>query len=1011
MRYSQTWTTIRTEGALLPADFLQRLAAGKGVEGLSASDYGLDPGEKLTEAASRAWNRLQVAWETFQKTTASLPSTDPATTPTRERWLLPLFDALGYGRLATAKAIEIDGKAYPVSHGWGPVPIHLVGRNVDLGTRTAGVAGAARTSPHGLVQELLNRSPEHLWGFVSNGLKLRILRDNRSLTRQAYVEFDLLAIMDGGLYSDFSQLFRLVHISRVAAEKPEECWLEKWTRTAQQDGTRALERLSDQVEEAIARLGTGFLSSAAGNADLKARLRSGALDKQDYFRQILRLVYRLLFLFVAEDRGLLHPTDAAATARQRYQHYSTRRLRSLAESRRGSAHGDLWQSLRLVMSKLAEGCPELGLPALGSYLWRDAQAIPDLAASRLANADLLAAVRSLAFTMDGRLRRAVDFRNLGPEELGSVYESLLELHPEIHPEAGTFDLKSAAGSERKTTGSYYTPSSLIACLLDSALDPVLDEASKKPDPAHAILDLKVVDPACGSGHFLIAAAHRMANRLAAVRTGEPEPPPEAVRTALRDVIGHCIHGVDLNPMAAELCKINLWLETLEPGKPLSFLDHHIQVGNSLLGTTPALLVAGVPDEAFDPMEGDDKEIARSLKKQNKAERAKQSTLFTAFAGATEEAVAHICQGAALLEALQDDSLAAVETKAGAWRTLLESPEARRARLVADAWTAAFVWPKTKVMAGVAAPTNEMIRRAQADALAIPEPTGREVKRLAAEYGFLHWHLAFPRAFASDGATADGPQAAGPGWTGGFDVVLGNPPWERIKLQEQEFFAERHPEIAAAANAAARGRLIRALPEIDPSLHVAFRAALRRSDGESLLVRQTGRYPLCGRGDVNTYAVFAELNRTLLAAKGRAGFIVPIGIATDDTTKLFFGDLVESRALAALHGFENEDRLFPAVHHAFKFCLLTISGRAGLLEPASFVFFARRVEDLADRTRGFELSASDIRLLNPNTRTCATFRTSRDAELTKAIYRRVAVLIDENKPDGNPWDVSFLRLLV
>ena len=226
------------------------------------------------------------------------------------------------------------------------------------------------------------------------------------------------------------------------------------------------------------------------------------------------------------------------------------------------------------MEKLGDekGCAELGIPALDSFLF-SREAISDLADCEIANHDLLDAIRSLAFIDDRRMRRAVDYKNLGSEELGSVYESLLELHPLLHIEAARFELQSAGGNERKTTGSYYTPTSLITCLLDSALDPVLDEACAKPDPEAAILNLKICDPACGSGHFLIAASHRVAKRLAAIRTGEEEPAPEARRKALRDVVGRCIYGVDINPMAVELCKVSLWMEAIEPGKPLSFLEH------------------------------------------------------------------------------------------------------------------------------------------------------------------------------------------------------------------------------------------------------------------------------------------------------------------------------------------------------------------------------------------------------------------------------------------------------
>jgi hypothetical protein len=243
---------------------------------------------------------------------------------------------------------------------------------------------------------------------------------------------------------------------------------------AQEQGTRALDQLRGGVEAAIAALGRGFLAYP-GNTALRDNLRAGTLNAQDYYRQLLRLVYRLLFLFVAEDRELLLDPQSDPSARDRYdKYYATDRLRRLAERRRGTRHIDLYRGLSLVMDQLGSdrGCPELGLPALGSYLWsRDA--VSHLAGCDLSNADLLDAIRALAFTVDGTTRRAVDYKNLGSEELGSVYESLLELHPELNIAAGSFELKTAAGHQRKTTGSYYTPASLVACLLDSALDPVL----------------------------------------------------------------------------------------------------------------------------------------------------------------------------------------------------------------------------------------------------------------------------------------------------------------------------------------------------------------------------------------------------------------------------------------------------------------------------------------------------------------------------------------------------------
>jgi N-6 DNA Methylase len=998
-RARDLFATVRSEGGILPPDLLERIAAGDGgVEGLSPGSYHLAANERLGEATNRSWNRLLGAWAAFDEARAGLRADDPGTTLTRERWLLILFQELGYGRLQGAGAVDVDGKRYAVSHSWGASPIHLVGCRVELDRRTAGVAGAAASSPHSMVQELLNRSDEYLWAFVSNGLGLRVLRDNVALTRQSFLEFDLEAMMVGEVYSDFVLLWLVCHQSRVEGERPEDCWLERWSRTAAERGVRALDQLRDGVAQAIEALGRGFLAHP-GSGALRDRLRSGALDPQDYYRQLLRLVYRLLFLFAAEDRELLLDPRASREARGRYaRFYSTGRLRELAGRRRGSKHGDLYEGLRVVSELLAEqGCAPLGLPVLGSFLWSP-EAVEALDGASLSNDALLDAVRALAYAEDRGVRRPVDFKNLGAEELGSVYESLLELHPALNLDAANFSLGTASGHERKTTGSYYTPTSLITELLNSALDPVLDEAARGDDPEQAIRDLKVCDPACGSGHFLIAAAHRIAKRLAAVRTRDDEPAPEALRTALRDVIASCIYGVDVNPMAVELCKVALWMEALAPGKPLSFLDHRIACGNALLGTTPALITAGIPASAFKPLLGDDKDTVAELRKRNKAEPRWQTLLDTDEALPLGERLGEALERLGKQDA---DSLDAVQAQERRFDDLTQSDDYSQAKLLADAWCAAFVAPKRP---GSPTLTQATLNRI-AGGTALADGDQAAIDALADEYRFLHWHIAFPDVFRIDDTGRD-PTT---GWAGGFDAVIGNPPWERVKLQEKEFFAQLRPDIAGARNAAARKRMIDALREEAPALHKAFLAAGRRSEGASHLVRNSGRYPLCGRGDLNTYSIFAETNRMLVGPTRRVGCIVPSGIATDDTTKAFFQDLMESRSLVSLYDFENKG-IFPGVHRSYKFCLLTMAGRdRPATEGAEFVFFGHATTDLADPERRFTLSAEDIELLNPNTRTCPIFRTGRDAELTKQIYRHVPVLVREGDPHGNPWGVTFMRM--
>lgn len=1040
---SSIFSTVRTEGAILPSELLTRVINGDPtLDGVKPSDYHLSPAERLNEAATRAYSRLTGVWAAFKDTVAKLPDEAIGTTETRERWLLPLFQELGYGRLQPQRSIDIEGKSYPISHRASePVAIHLISCKWDLDKRNPIAKSETKLSPHSLMQEFLNRSPDHLWGFLSNGFKLRILRDNISLTRAAYVEFDLQAMMDNESYSDFFLLYLLCHQSRVEVQTdesgrklaPETCWLERWYNTSITEGVRALDELRDSVQSAIESLGAGFLLHPA-NTGLREKLKSGALSVHEYYTQVLRQVYRLLLIFVAEDRDLLIPADVAPETKDLYlKYYSTYRIRELSQRRRGTRHTDLWQQLKLLFTSLQYGNPELGLPALGSYLFNvngegpvvsvkgqsDAaetplttyhsplthSSTPDLADCLISNSDLLSAVRSLCYTKKNNVLQPINYRSLGPEELGSVYESLLEMSPEVNLDAGYFKLSIVSGSERKTTGSYYTPTSLVNCLLDSALEPVIENALHSPltthhSPEQALLALKICDPACGSGHFLIAAAHRLAKRLASIRAGEEEPAPSVIQHALRDVISHCVYGVDLNPMAVELCKISLWMEALEPGKPLTFLDHHIQCGNSLLGCTPDLLSKGIPDAAFTPLTGDDKTVCSRYKRLNKDESMGIIDIFSSERRDWQRKQ-ELQLGISALNQIADDDLIGLHAKEKSYADFIESQDYQNSKLICDAWCAAFVWIKDGNPERPEPITQGIMESIKSDPENVDSALKHEVSKLAEQYRFFHWHLAFPDVFPP---TSDNSPLS----NSGFDCVLGNPPWERVKLQEKEFFSARDADIANAPNAAARKRMINALPSTNPLLYKAFQEEKRVSEGSSLLIRESGRYPLCGRGDVNTYTVFAELNRILLSAHGRCGCIVPSGIATDDTTKFFFQDLTDTGSLVSLYDFENREGIFPGVHRSYKFCLLTLrSPLTTYHSPSDFVFFAHSIADLNDEQRHFQLSAADIALINPNTRTCPIFRSKQDAELTKYIYRRVPVLINENDPEhGNPWGIHF-----
>ncbi len=879
-------------------------------------------------------------------------------------------------------------------------------------------------------------------GPISNGLSLRILRDNPSLTRPAYIEVDLETIFTEELLADFSAFWLLAHASRFgnAEALPTDCPWERWRDAGQQVGVSVRGKLRNQVANALRALGTGFLSHPT-NGSLRAALQDAesGYGRQALFEELLRLVYRLIFLSTVEDRRdsssnerLVFAPDASDEAKARYlDGYSLTWLRERAVRRsQHDRHADLWQALTITFRALAHGEAALGLPAIGGLF--DVDQCSRLDVAELENRYLLAAVFELGwFRADGSLSR-VNYRDMGPEELGSVYESLLELVPDLQGLAHTGTARlafvgdevtdaSTKGNTRKLTGSYYTPDSLVQELIKSALVPVIEQTVKANPkrPVDALLELTICDPACGSGHFLLSAARRLADEVAlhraAVEREGGAPTPVDYRHALRDVVSRCIYGVDKNPMAIQLAKTALWLEAYSPDRPLSFVDHHLRVGDALLGVLdPKVLEHGIPDEAYTVLSGDDKATASALKKQNKADLKS----WRAIAGGDLLTQAGLAAQAVTVEALDDDTPEHLAAKRQAW-AVAES-EARRSRFarLADTYVAAFMAPKLAETVDTV-PLSGYLWGVLSD-----QPAKAELEdaaqALCRQHTVFHWWLAFPQVAAR----------------GGFSVMLGNPPWERIKLQEEEFFATRSPLVATARNKAERSQRIEWLREgvllhnVNPDLeraeglappnhaemllYVSFIKARHGAEAASLYAHDGRRYPLTGVGDVNTYALFAETFLLATAPVGRAGFIVPTGIATDDSTKAYFDHIASSGRLVSLYDFENREAVFPAIDSRIKFSLLTL----GAANQSEFVCFATRVEHLEDSRRRFTLTPDEFGLINPNTRTCPVFRSERDAELTKKLYRAAPILIKEAvtneagtvlEAEANPWGISFQRM--
>jgi len=994
------WPSLTLEGNLIAPAMVASIDRRQASE-QKEEDYRIRKGLTIREEISTAFRVGQSHFDAFAKLENS------SVEATRRFVRDFLAETFGFDDLAPANGMIslLAG---------GRVPIVVVPPSDEKLDRRSPTLSVDRSrSPAFALQDYLNESDQALWGLVTNGSVIRLMRDNASLTRPAYIEANLAQIFSNEDVASFAVLWSLIHRTRfgLAGAPITDCALERWREAGSREGEAARDRLAAQVEISLKVLGSGFLEA---NPDLAARLKSGEVNLTEWFNELLRLVYRLIFLMVAEDRNLLHPEGVRSEARKLYaEGYSLGALRG--QSVRASSwdkHHDRYEGIKIICRALDHGQAALGLPALGGLF--GAGMLPHLEAGRLRNRAFMEALYRLSWLSDKTGVVPVNWRAMETEELGSVYESLLELQPQLGDDGKTLIFASEAteqkGNQRKTTGSYYTPDSLVQALLDTALDPVLDKTeAEAADPAEALLNLCVIDPACGSGHFLLAAARRIATRLARIRA-EGTPSLADFRHALRDVARCCIYGVDRNPMAVELTKVALWIETVDPGLPLGFFDAQIRCGDALLGVFDLkALELGIPETAYKALAGDDKEVPKYYAQKNKREKAEKDGIAQGFGF---DRARDLMRDFEALRAMPENTVEQIEAKAARLRTLTaKGASAWQLETACDLYVSAFLLPKTK--GGPHAGPDGMPRRGAE--MAPTSGTIWEWLRGVQPFGPLfgvavdaartacafHWPLEFPDVMQR----------------GGFDVVLGNPPWERIKLQEQEFFAARSPEIAGAPNKAAREKLIKALEKApegssERALSNAFVAAKREADATSEFVRvsgdEGGRFPLTGRGDVNTYALFAELFARLAGPMGRAGVIVPTGIATDATTAPFFAWLIGTKRLASLISFENEEFIFPAVHHSFRFSLMSITSVEQ--RDTRFAFYLRHPSALADPERNFTLSPEQIEAINPNTRTAPVFRSRRDAELTAKIYTRVPVLIDERRgPAGNPWGISFLAM--
>lgn len=1052
------YTSIHIYGHLLSDDILHNIERDNTLNGNRDQDFGMDI--SVSSAIDYVWSSLRNDWNFYKERANNerLVNKDPYGTRRARDLMERLFQSLGYSLDRQATNIEVASTNYDISytcHDLGKMPFIIIGEgisadgNIDtldkcsLDYRAKG--GMRKKSAHATMLEYLNAT-ENVYGIISNGQILRIIRNSGQLVKLTYIEFDLRRMLEEDKYTEFCLMFRLLHASRFRTSGDEPCVMERWFNMSIESGNRIRNGLSRAVQTTMETIGNAVLTSEGeGNDALREAFANGTMDAAQLNKELIHFIYRLLFLFIIEERGLVYQIPDSPDAPDYKQlcqwqdiykkFYAASRLRRLSELAylKQRQYSDLWQGLMdtFHLFELDTFGEKLGIKPLGGVLF-GTETLHWLKQCQVSNKDLLAAFSALNEFEDERQQKVkINYTSLDVEEFGSVYEGILEMRPFVQPGVAASDWQFGfvGGLDRQSTSSYYTRPDLVQNLIKTTLEPVIKEKiaaqTTTEEKVKALLNMKVCDAASGSGHIVLAMARTIAWYICTLRTGEDNPASLDYRQALREVISRCVYAVDYNPDAVELCKVVMWIEGYCAGKPLSFLDHHIRCGNSVLGVSDLqMLIDGVPDKA---LTAEDKDTLKALKKLNQEAIKKINNqnsdepllgLEDTF-GVVKLSAAQIglADKIRFINHLPEDTLEEEIIKQERWRELMESARVDCLRRACDIYTYAFyktvkhdeilinnesVNGKIKLEAEV--PYTKTVTRALQEIEAmecaekgktfltyyreLSKDFKSEVKRIAEEQRFFHWCVEFPEVFAANK---------------GFDVMCGNPPWDKIKVEDKKWFeSHNRADIVNAGTASLRKEAIEALQTSDPTLYKEYTKALADAEALSRFARLAGRFDLTATGDIDLYPMFAEL--CLSFSKEAWGLVLPTGIAMNDSNKAFFSKLIDENRLISLYDFENREKLFE-IDSRFKFCLITAGNPKIEPRTVSGGFYLTRLDHLLDPRRIYSLQTSDFARLNPNTKTCPVFRTSRDAKLTAKIYRNSTILYNELTGE-NPWNIKF-----
>ncbi len=990
---------IKSSGNIITEDFCLALASETKAEYVKDKSFGAEV-KKVDEIIATTFEKLRERWEEHR---TQIIENKLDNTELRSKWILPLLKALDFQPVFVHSNIKSEsGTDYHIPYkGWdseyAPV-IHIVHSAQDFDSKDKHSRSHSNKSPQDCLQQYLNTS-HHQWAVLTNGKKLRLLRDFYHSITKGFLEFDLEGIFETANTEQFRVFYRIVHRSRIEnqyqgeqeteydeegnpIEVEDNCLLESFHKKSRETGVKVGNKLRDQVIEAIEKLGNGFAENLNPDEFQNGKVKA-------FYGEILNIIYRLLFLMFAEQKGWL-PVRNSIYART----YSLNALRERAE-RGNYSHDeehDLWEGLKITFQLVAQGYTFKNgdtINAFGGQLFSDKKiaTIKDLS---LKNKFLLDAIYRLSYFKLNNLSNRINYANLAIDELGSVYESLLDYEPKLAKESFTLGKREIKrgefylddrGTDRKTTGSYYTDSRLVAQLIESALVPVIQNALKgkisQAEKEAALLDLKVADIACGSGAFICAALEKLGEELALIRMGEEERPTEdQLREAKRDVLLHCIYGVDLNPMAIELAKFSLWITASLPDMPLTFLDHKLKCGNSLIGATPDLIRKGIPVAAYEPVGNDNSAICKKLKTRI---RKQLESLNSVNEPQVQYGLPfgrnHSDELLRLREALnnrkQEDS-SDVEEAEEEYRKLEKMERQFKDWLMADVWTAAFFIEKTELDLNLY-PTNITLKQLRENEK-VNEALIERVLKTADQYHFFHFHLEFPEVFNK----------------GGFDCLLGNPPWEKVQPEEVKFFKGKDDKISDAKGEK-RKKLIEELKRSNQFLFNDWEKYKNEIELFSKFIKGSNDYESVKRGNLNTYGIFTVKGINITNKKALWGIIVQSGFATDDTYKTLFSKCIDENQIVSLYDYENKKELFDAERN-LRFVLVTFS-KCKTDRKIKIKFGLRQPEEIL-KNDYYLLETTDFKLFNPNTSNCPAFNSQKDVDITRRLYSNNVTIINE-----------------